>query len=99
MRRAAYCARTATTSRAWKASRTSSSAASPSKANSRWRAPLLAVNPTFERVDRVVREACGKQFTAAVARIEHRGQPVFEAAYGVTREDDLQRTVYVDTAF
>jgi len=60
---------------------------------------LLAVNPTFERVDRVVREACGKQFTAAVARIEHRGQPVFEAAYGVTREDDLQRPVYVDTAF
>lgn len=60
---------------------------------------MLAINPTFERVDRIVREACGKQFTAAVARIEHRGQLVFEAAYGVTREDDPQRPVYVDTAF
>lgn len=60
---------------------------------------MLAVSPSFERVHRVVREACGKQFTAAVARIEHRGRLVFEAAYGVTREDDLRRPVYVDTAF
>lgn len=60
---------------------------------------MLAVKPAFERVERVLQDACGKQFTAAVARIEHRGRLVFEAAYGVTREDALQRPVYVDSAF
>jgi CubicO group peptidase (beta-lactamase class C family) len=53
----------------------------------------------FERVQRVLRDACGKQFTAAVARIEHRGRLVFESAYGQTRDDNLARPVYVDTAF
>lgn len=60
---------------------------------------MLAVERPFERADRVVRDACGKQFTAAVARIEHRGELAFEAAYGLTRDDALQRPVYVDTAF
>lgn len=60
---------------------------------------MLAVEPSFGRVRRVLQNACGKQFTAAVARIEHRGGLVFEAAYGVTREDERARPVYVDTAF
>ncbi len=51
------------------------------------------------RVQRVLRGACGKQFTGAVARVEFRGEPVFESAYGVTRDDALQQPVYVDTAF
>ncbi len=34
-----------------------------------------------------------------VARIEHRGRPVFECAYGVTRSDELARPVYCDTRF
>lgn len=59
---------------------------------------LLAEIP-FERVQRVLEDACGKQFTAAVARIEHRGQLVFEAAYGTTRADAYAQPVYVDTAF
>jgi CubicO group peptidase (beta-lactamase class C family) len=53
----------------------------------------------FERVDRVLREATGKQFTAAVARIEHQGRVRFERAYGVTRADDLAQPAYVDTSF
>jgi len=54
---------------------------------------------TFKAADNVLREACGKQFTAAVARIEHRGKLVFERAYGVTRNDALARPVYADTSF
>ncbi|MFN2449505.1 MAG: serine hydrolase domain-containing protein, partial [Candidatus Baltobacteraceae bacterium] len=49
--------------------------------------------------DDVLREATGKTFTAAVARVEHRGVPVFERAYGVTRQDSGARAVYADTAF
>jgi CubicO group peptidase (beta-lactamase class C family) len=60
---------------------------------------VLAVKSGFERVERVLENARGRQFTAAVARIEHRGRLVFEAAYGVTREDERQRPVFVDTAF
>jgi CubicO group peptidase (beta-lactamase class C family) len=60
---------------------------------------LLAVEQRFERVTRVLENACGKQFTAAVARIEYRGSLVFEAAYGVTRQDGKGQPVYVDTAF
>lgn len=60
---------------------------------------LLTVERKFGRVQSVLRDACGKQFTGAVARIEHRGELVFEAAYGVTREDEQARPVYVDTAF
>lgn len=61
--------------------------------------PLLVVERPFERVRRVLHEGCGKQFTGAVARVEHRGRLVFEAAYGVTREDSHARPVYVDTPF
>ena len=39
------------------------------------------------------------QFTAAVARIERGGRPVFERAYGVTRDDARQQPVFVDTRF
>ena len=53
----------------------------------------------FARCDGVLREACGAMFTGAVARVEHRGVPVFERAYGRTREDDQARDVYVDTRF
>lgn len=60
---------------------------------------MLALEKTFGRVERVLRDACGKQFTGAVARIEHHGRLVFEAAYGVTREDALAMPVFVDTAF
>lgn len=54
---------------------------------------------TFARVERTLEDACGAQFTAAVARIEHRGNVVFERAYGVTRADELRRNVYVDSRF
>lgn len=53
----------------------------------------------MQSVDRVLRDACGVQFTAAVARIEHRGRVVFERAYGVTRADEFGRAVYADTRF
>lgn len=60
---------------------------------------LLTVEQQFGRVQSVLREACGKQFTGAVARIEQRGKLVFEAAFGDTRGDEAARPVYVDTAF
>jgi CubicO group peptidase (beta-lactamase class C family) len=60
---------------------------------------LLTLNRRFESVRRVLREAAGKNYTAAVARIEHRGQVVFEEAYGVTRDDALAKSVYADTRF
>lgn len=50
-------------------------------------------------VDTVLREARGKEFTGAVARIERRGRVVFERAYGETRADELARPVYCDTLF
>ncbi len=60
---------------------------------------MLAVEASFERVQRVLQGGCGRQFTAAVARIEHRGRLAFESAYGHTRADALARDVYVDTPF
>jgi serine-type D-Ala-D-Ala carboxypeptidase len=54
---------------------------------------------TFQPIDAVLQAACGKQFTAAAARIEHHGHLVFERAYGVTRNDALARPVYADTPF
>jgi CubicO group peptidase (beta-lactamase class C family) len=60
---------------------------------------LLAVDRAFARSDSVVREACGKQFTGAVARIEQGGKPRFERAYGATRLDARGRAVSVDTLF
>jgi len=53
----------------------------------------------FKRVQNVLRDGCGKHFTAAVARIEHRGKVVFERAYGATRDDAAAREVYVDSLF
>lgn len=46
-----------------------------------------------------MRAACGKHFTGAVARIEHRGRLIFEKAYGYTRADGLARPVFLDTRF
>ena len=53
----------------------------------------------FEHVDHVLRDACGQEFTGAVARIEANGRLVFERAYGSTRADALARPVYADTRF
>ena len=41
----------------------------------------------------------GKQFTGAVARVQLCGEPVFERAYGVTRDDALAEEVFRDTRF
>jgi CubicO group peptidase (beta-lactamase class C family) len=60
---------------------------------------MIAIEPSFERVERVLRAACGERFTGAVARVEHRGHVRFEGAYGVTRDDALARPVYVDSLF
>jgi serine-type D-Ala-D-Ala carboxypeptidase len=57
------------------------------------------VSDDFSRVEAALESACGREFTAAVARIEHRGRLVFERAYGVTRNDALQRPVFCDTPF
>ena len=50
-------------------------------------------------VDRLLHGACGREFTAAVARVEHHGRLVYERAFGVTRCDELVRPVYADTRF
>ena len=55
--------------------------------------------PRLLDVDRVLREACGVRFTGAVARVERFGEPVFERAYGTTRDDRFARPVYADTRF
>jgi serine-type D-Ala-D-Ala carboxypeptidase len=51
------------------------------------------------RIDQLLQDACGTEFTAAVARIEHRGRLIFERAYGITRAGELARPVYADTLF
>ncbi len=53
----------------------------------------------FGRAEAVLHDGCGTAFTAAVARIEHRGRLVFERAYGRTRLDGEGRDVYADTRF
>ncbi len=57
------------------------------------------MNAAYGTVDALLREATGRVFTGAVARIECGGHVVFENAYGVTRLDVAQRPVYVDTRF
>ena len=47
----------------------------------------------------MLRDACGREFTGAVARIETNGSVVFERAYGSTRDDVRARPVYADTRF
>ncbi len=53
----------------------------------------------MRRIERILEEACGTEFTAVVARIEHRGLVLFERAYGTTRADSLRRPIYADTIF
>ncbi|MBV9055119.1 MAG: beta-lactamase family protein [Candidatus Eremiobacteraeota bacterium] len=50
-------------------------------------------------VEAILRDACGTEFTGAVARIELGGRVVFERAYGATRADELARPVYCDSLF
>lgn len=50
-------------------------------------------------IHKLLQANLGKEYTAAVARIEHRGRVIFERAYGTTRADVLARPVYVDTLF
>ncbi|HEY5349462.1 MAG TPA: serine hydrolase domain-containing protein, partial [Candidatus Lustribacter sp.] len=50
-------------------------------------------------IDRVLDAACGRAFTAAVARVERRGVVVYERAVGVTRADPDAVPVYVDSQF
>lgn len=52
-----------------------------------------------EAIDRVLESATGRFFTGAVARVERRGELVYERAFGTTRSDALQQQVYVDTRF
>ncbi|MBV8727255.1 MAG: beta-lactamase family protein [Candidatus Eremiobacteraeota bacterium] len=61
--------------------------------------PQLLLKSNFSTADRVLREAAGKNFTGAVARIEYKGKLLFEKAYGVTRDDALAKLVYRDTFF
>lgn len=44
-------------------------------------------------------DACGSEFTGAVARVAYRGELVFENAYGRTRSDATAQPVYRDTRF
>ncbi|HEV3153562.1 MAG TPA: serine hydrolase [Candidatus Baltobacteraceae bacterium] len=60
---------------------------------------MLTVDRPFSAVRRVLHEATGVWFTGAAARVEYRGRPVFEEAYGVTRLDGDPCAIYVDTPF
>jgi CubicO group peptidase (beta-lactamase class C family) len=51
------------------------------------------------RIHEILQAGCGTEYTAAVARVEHRGRAIFERAYGTTREDELGRAVFADTRF
>ena len=53
----------------------------------------------FERVDDALTSATGRSFTGAVARIEHRGNVVYERAFGLTRDDASAQPVHLDTRF
>lgn len=55
--------------------------------------------PQWREVNDVLNGACGKEFTGAVARVEHRGQVVYERALGTTRDDELAQPVYLDSRF
>lgn len=53
----------------------------------------------FAPVDELLTRSRGSTFTAAVARVEWRGGLCFERAYGVTRDDEQARPVFVDSRF
>lgn len=61
--------------------------------------PLQALEESFARADAILRGACGKEFTGAVARIEYQGRVCFERAYGLTRDNVQAVPVAVDTLF
>lgn len=50
-------------------------------------------------VDTVLRGGLGSWCTAIVARIERRGELLFERAYGETRDDGDAREVHIDASF
>src|SRR5581483_7106514 len=60
---------------------------------------VLTIERGFARVESVLAQAQGRWFTGAVARIEFRGAPVFERAYGVTRADGYARAIFRNTPF
>lgn len=51
------------------------------------------------RLDVLLSDALGTWCTAIVARVERRGMPVYERAFGCTRDDVAGTPVYVDTRF
>lgn len=53
----------------------------------------------WREVNDVLSGACGKEFTGAVARVEHRGEVVFERAVGATRADEFAQPVFLDSRF
>ena len=53
----------------------------------------------FDESDAVLRDALGRRFTAAAARVELHGRVIFERAYGRTRADELGRPIALDTRF
>ncbi|HEY1680504.1 MAG TPA: serine hydrolase [Candidatus Tumulicola sp.] len=59
----------------------------------------MVTRAAFAGVDAVLDAATAAQYTGAVARIEHRGRPVYERAVGTTRADELARDVCVDSRF
>ncbi|HEV2260708.1 MAG TPA: serine hydrolase [Candidatus Rubrimentiphilum sp.] len=60
---------------------------------------MQALEESFARADAILRDACGKEFTGAVARIEYQGRVCFERAYGLTRDNVQAVPVAVDTLF
>lgn len=62
------------------------------------RSALLPRND-LPAADRALRDATGKIFTGAVARVQRRGRLIFERAYGLTRADALAAPVFLDSRF
>jgi CubicO group peptidase (beta-lactamase class C family) len=58
--------------------------------------PELTAESRFAEADRILREASGRRFTAAVLRVERRGTLAFERAYGAV--DDRRSAPLVDGA-
>jgi CubicO group peptidase (beta-lactamase class C family) len=50
-------------------------------------------------IDALLESATGRRFTAAVARVHRGGVLQYERAFGVTRNDEHARPVYVDSRF